>query len=859
MVCIQIYCNEGMSLMKERFSVTGMTCSACSAHVEKSVSKLDGVNSVAVSLLQNSMTVDYNSEKLTEQDIISAVEKGGYGAFVQGKQENAEKAVPDMSSNIKKRMIWSLIFLVPLFYICMGHMANIPIPPIFTGHKNMMVFALTQLFLTIPIVVINRNYFVNGFKNLIHRAPNMDSLIAIGSAAAGGYSSVQLFVMAYHMGRGNMSAAHDAMMNLYFESCGMILTLITVGKFLEARSKGKTSQAIEKLMNLAPKTAVVVHNGEEVTIPLEQLAVGDIFVVRSGQTVPCDGRIIEGSCSVDQSAITGESIPVSKTADDEVIGGTILSGGFCKGRCMKTGENTTLSQIIKLVEEAASSKAPISKLADKVSGVFVPIVIGIALAAAIIWLAVGTSFATALSVGIAVLVISCPCALGLATPTAIMVGTGKGAENGILIKSAESLELAHKVTTVVLDKTGTVTNGMPVVTDAIYFGCEEGELLSGIYSLEKASSHPLSKAICSYAEAKGAEAFDCKDFEEIHGGGIRGRVGEEVICAGNKRLMSEQGTDVSEFEKRVEKLADEGKTPLYITVNGSLKAIIAVKDTVKNTGRNAVAQFKKMGMKVVMLTGDNKRTAEAIRRELDIDTAIAEVLPQDKEREIRRLQESGERVAMIGDGINDAPALARADIGIAIGAGQDIAIESADIVLMKSDLQDAAAAFQLSRATIRNIKENLFWALFYNSLGIPLAAGAFYPLTGWTLNPMFGAAAMSLSSVFVVTNALRLKFFKPDFSYVPLEASSPAADVNKESFKSKGIDIMKKTIKINGMMCGHCIAHVEKALNAIDGVTAKASLEDNAAYVTLDKNVDDAVLKAAVEEAGYEVTGINEG
>ncbi len=846
--------------MKERFSVTGMTCSACSAHVEKSVSKLEGVNNVAVSLLQNSMTVDYDDKKLTEQDIISAVEKGGYGAFVPGKKESAEKVVPDMSGEIKKRMIWSLVFLVPLFYLCMGHMANIPIPPIFTGHENMMIFALTQLFLTVPIVVINKNYFINGFRNLFHRAPNMDSLIAIGSAAAGGYSAAQLFVMAYHMGRGDMSAAHDAMMNLYFESCGMILTLITVGKFLEARSKGKTSRAIEKLMNLAPKTAVVIRNGEEVTIPLEQLAVGDIFVVRSGQTIPCDGKIVEGSCSVDQSAITGESIPVSKTADDEVIGGTIVSGGFLKGRCVKTGEDTTLSQIIKLVEEAASSKAPISKLADRVSGVFVPIVIGIALVAAIVWLVIGASFATALSVGIAVLVISCPCALGLATPTAIMVGTGKGAEKGILIKSAESLELAHKVTTVVLDKTGTVTNGTPSVTDAIYLGCEEPEVLGGIYSLEKASSHPLSKAICSYAEANGATAFDCKDFEEIHGGGIKGRVGNDIICAGNKRLMSEQGADVSEYEMRVEKLADEGKTPLYISVNGSLKAIIAVKDTVKNTGRNAVAQFKKMGMKVVMLTGDNKRTAEAIRRELDIDTAIAEVLPQDKEREIRRLQESGEKVAMIGDGINDAPALARADVGIAIGAGQDIAIESADIVLMKSDLQDAASAFQLSRATIRNIKENLFWALFYNSLGIPLAAGVFYPLTGWTLNPMFGAAAMSLSSVFVVTNALRLKFFKPKFSYVPLEAASPADGVNQQSFKSKGTDTMKKTIKINGMMCAHCVAHVEKALNAIDGVTAaKAVLEDNAAYVTMDKSVDDAVLKAAVEEAGYEVTGINEG
>ena len=844
--------------MKEKFSVTGMTCSACSAHVEKSVSRLEGVENAAVSLLQNSMTVDYDPSKVTAEDIISAVERGGYGAFVQG-EGKSKKSVPDMSGDIKRRMIWSLVFLVPLFYICMGHMADIPIPSIFTGHKNMMIFALAQLFLTAPIVFINRNYFINGFKNLVRRAPNMDSLIAIGAAAAGGYSAVQLFVMAYHMGRGNMTAAHDAMMNLYFESCGMILALITVGKFLEARSKGKTSQAIEKLMDLAPKTAVVIRDGKEESIPLEQLKAGDIFVVRAGQTVPCDGKVIEGSCSVDQSAITGESIPVSKAEGEELIGGTILSGGFCKGSCERTGEGSTLSQIIKLVEEAASSKAPISKLADKVSGVFVPIVIAIALIASVIWLAAGAGFAAALSVGIAVLVISCPCALGLATPTAIMVGTGKGAENGILIKSAESLELAHKVTTVVLDKTGTVTNGTPEVTDTVYFGCKESDIISFVYSLEKASSHPLSKAICSYCEVRGAEDMGCTSFEEIHGGGIRGEVNGSVLCAGNKRLMTEQEVDVSELEERVSELADEGKTPLYISADGSLKAVIAVKDTVKNTTGNAVAQFKKMGMKVVMLTGDNKRTAEAIKKEVDIDTAVAEVIPQDKEKEIRRLQESGEITAMIGDGINDAPALARADIGIAIGAGQDIAIESADIVLMKSDLQDAAAAFQLSRATIKNIKENLFWALFYNSLGIPLAAGAFYPITGWTLNPMFGAAAMSLSSVFVVTNALRLKFFKPDFRPVRFNAPDVGAGVNTEAIEMKGNDTMKKTIRISGMMCGHCTAHVEKALNAVGGVKAQASLEDKAAYVTLDKDVDDSVLRAAVEEAGYEVTGIDEG
>lgn len=833
--------------MKKKFDVTGMTCSACQAHVEKAVSKLDGVENVAVSLLQNSMSVDFDDSKVSVSDIINAVEKGGYGAALSG-EKAAVKKPEDPSKAIKKRMIASLVFLVPLFYLCMGHMVNIPIPPIFTGHQNMMIFALTQLFLTLPIVIINKNYFINGFRNIIHLAPNMDSLIALGATAAGGYSAAQLFVMAFHMGRGDMAGAHSAMMNLYFESCGMILTLITVGKFLEARSKGKTSQAIEKLVNLAPKTAVVIRDGNEVTIPLEQLAVGDIFVVRSGQTVPCDGKIVDGSCAVDQSAITGESIPVTKAAEDNVIGGTILTSGFCKGVCEKAGEDTTLSQIIRLVEEAASSKAPIAKLADKVSGVFVPVVMSIALIAAIIWLLVGAGFAQALSVGIAVLVISCPCALGLATPTAIMVGTGKGAEQGILIKSAESLETAHKITTVVLDKTGTVTYGKPQVTDVVFY---DEDNLQRIYSLENASSHPLSTAICEYASAKGISALECEDFSESAGGGISGKVGGQTLSAGNARLMQQLGVDISAASELAEKLADEGKTPLFIAENGALSAVIAVKDNVKNTGVNAVKQFKKMGIKVVMLTGDNKRTAEAIRKEIDIDTAIAEVLPQDKEQEIRRLQQSGEVVAMIGDGINDAPALARADVGIAVGAGQDIAIESADIVLMKSDLQDAAAAVQLSRKTIKNIKENLFWALFYNSLGIPLAAGAFYPIFHWTLNPMFGAAAMSLSSFFVVSNALRLKFFKPDFERVQPEKTAVQAEINSVE---KGNVTMKKTLKIKGMMCQHCVAHVTKALNAVDGVSAEVSLDDNAAYVTLAKDVSDEALIKAVTDAGYEVT-----
>lgn len=842
--------------MKQRFDVTGMTCSACSAHVEKSVRKLQGVKSVAVSLLQNSMTVDYDGDILDSNDIIKAVEHGGYGAGVAGKKDNtAPKSVDDSAKKMKNRMIWSIAFLIPLFYICMGHMFNIPIPAIFTGHNNMMIFALTQLFLTIPIVILNKHYFVNGFKNLVHLSPNMDTLIALGATAAGGYSVIQLFVMAYAMGRGNMSAAHDSMMNLYFESCGMILALITVGKYMEARSKSKTSQAIEKLINLAPKTAVVIRDGAELEIPVEQVALDDVFVIRSGKAIPCDGEIIEGICSVDQSAITGESIPVSKEESDTIMAGTICTTGYAKAVCRKTAENSTLSQIIALVEEASSSKAPISKLSDKVSGVFVPIVITIALIAIIVWLIIGASFASALSVGIAVLVISCPCALGLATPTAIMVGTGKGAENGILVKSAESLEIAHKITTVVLDKTGTVTEGKPVVTDIITIeGITEAQLLSSAYPLEKSSSHPLSNAVCEYAERKFSLSSQCSNYSEIQGKGVSATVDGKTVLAGNLRFMQENNIDVTALSQQSQSLANNGKTPLFFSRDGKLLGIITVADTVKNTSKNAIAQMKNMGMKVIMLTGDNQRTANAIQEQIQADEVIAEVLPQNKEAEIRRLQEQGEKVAMIGDGINDSPALARADLGIAIGAGQDIAIESADIVLMKSDLQDAAKAFALSKAVIKNIKENLFWALFYNSLGIPLAAGVFYPIFGWTLNPMFGAAAMSLSSFFVVTNALRLKFFKPKFDIVPYESIN--AD---KTIETKGNDTMKKVMKIEGMMCGHCTGRVDKVLNALDGVEATVSLEDKAAYLTITGDISNEILKSTVEAEGYEVTEINEG
>ena len=838
-------------MITKKYNITGMTCSACSAHVDKSVRKLEGVKNVNVNLLQNTMSVEFDEKTVDDQLIIQAVVNAGYGATVFGSQK-AETKTENPASAMKKRMIWSIVFLVPLFYVCMGHMMGLPLPPFLTGHENMMIFALTQLFLTIPIVIFNRSYFINGFKNLMHLSPNMDTLIALGSSAAGVYSVVQLFVMAYEMGRGNMSVAHESMMNLYFESCGMILALITVGKYMETRSKAKTSQAIEKLVNIAPKTAILLKDGIETEVPVEQISVGDVFVVRSGSTIPCDGEIIEGSCSVDQSAITGESIPVAKIPEEKLMAGTICTNGFVKVQCQKTAENSTLAQIITLVEEAASSKAPISKLADKVSGVFVPVVIAIALLSAVIWGIAGADFAKALSVGISVLVISCPCALGLATPTAIMVGTGKGAEMGILIKSAESLEIAHKVTTVVLDKTGTITQGKPRVTDIITVdGITDRQLFEYAYPLEKMSAHPLSNAICEYSESKFDMNKNCTGYKEIAGRGISGVVDGCEIVAGNLRFMEENGVDLSVFVGTGEKLADEGKTPLFFCKDKKLLGIIAVADTVKNTSENAIRQMQKMGMKVIMLTGDNQKTADAIQKQIHTDGVIAEVLPQDKEQKIRELQAKGERVAMIGDGINDSPALARADVGIAIGAGQDIAIESADIVLVKSDLQDAAVAFSLSKAVIKNIKENLFWALFYNSLGIPLAAGLFYPILGWTLSPMFGAAAMSLSSFFVVSNALRLKMFSPKFPIIQYEENK-----NQINQIMKGNNIMKKTMKIEGMMCGHCTGRVDKVLNAVDGVKAEVSLEDKSAYLEISGDVTDEQLKSIVEAEGYEVVEI---
>lgn len=843
--------------MKQKFDVTGMTCSACSAHVEKSVSKLEGVQCVNVNLLQNSMVVEYDDNALGTTDIIHAVESGGYGASVQGEtktQETPKNVAAEEMHHMKRRLIASFCFLIPLFYISMGHMMGAPLPAILLGDENVMIFALTQLFLTIPVLIINKKYFVVGFKALWNKAPNMDSLIALGSAASVVYSVFAIYSMAYAMGHGDLMTAHHYGMELYFESAAMILTLITVGKYMETRSKGKTSEAISKLMDLAPKTATVLRGGVEQEIPVEDVVTGDTIIVKPGQRIPVDGKIIEGFSAVDESAITGESIPVEKQVDDTVIGATVNKSGYFRMTATRVGRDTTLSQIIALVEEAGASKAPIAKLADKVSGVFVPVVITIAVLAAVIWFVAGNQpFSFALSIGIAVLVISCPCALGLATPTAIMVGTGKGAEYGILVKSAESLEIAHQVQTVVLDKTGTLTEGKPVVTDVVLAkGILRNRLLKQAAAVEALSEHPLAEAIVAYAKEKEVAFEKAENLTATAGQGVEADVAGKHILAGNLKMMQERGIQLGEWEAKAVELAEAGKTPLFFVENETFLGIVALADTLKPTSKAAVDAFHQMGIEVVMLTGDNKRTAEAIARELDIQV-IAEVLPQDKEREVRRLQEQGKKVAMIGDGINDAPALMRADVGVAIGAGTDVAMESADIILMKSDLMDAVTAIELSHATIRNIKENLFWAFFYNACGIPLAAGVFYPFLEWKLNPMFAAAAMSFSSAFVVGNALRLRLFRP--KYAKTTTALPKEDIQKELNHKEEIG-MKKVLKIEGMMCNHCTGRVEKALNDLDGVTAEVSLEGKSATVTLSKDVSDETLVQTVTDAGYEVVDI---
>ena len=855
-------------MIKQKFQVTGMSCAACQANVERTVRKLPGVQKADVNLLSNSMTAEYDEAAVSPETIIQAITAAGYGASVwqepgqtptapsAPKQDPMQAQLDDM----KHRLIISFVFFLPLMYVSMGHMMGLPLPGFLTGTQNAIAFAMTQFLLALPVMYVNRKYYQVGFRALWHRSPNMDSLIAIGSAAAVIYGIFAIYRMGYGLGIGDWELVTQYHMDLYFESAATILTLITLGKYLETRSKGKTSEAITKLMDLAPKTATVLRDGQEQEVPVEQVRRGDVVVVRPGQRIPVDGVVLEGRGSVDQSALTGESIPVEKGVGDTVIAASINQSGFFRFEAQKVGDDTTLSQIIRLVEEAGSSKAPIAKLADRIAGVFVPVVIVIALAASIIWLLLGQSFEFALSIGISVLVISCPCALGLATPVAIMVGTGKGAENGILIKSAEALEHFHSVDTVVLDKTGTITQGRPQVTDLLPApGVSSRQLLAAAAALEAPSEHPLAQAILAKAQEEGLTPAPVQEFANIPGRGIRARLEGREYLAGNLAFLEEN--QVSADSAAADRLAEEGKTPLFFAADGALLGVIAVADVVKPTSRQAIAELKAMGIDVVMLTGDNRRTAEAIRRQLGLDRVVAQVLPQDKEREVRALQQDGHRVAMVGDGINDAPALARADVGVAIGAGTDIALESADIVLMKSDLLDVVSAIQLSKAVIRNIKMNLFWAFFYNSVGIPLAAGVFYSVLGWKLNPMFGAAAMSLSSVCVVSNALRLKFFKPHFHTAP-ESPSSAAPISPSPEEIPEIeegddDTMKKIVTVEGMHCPHCQASVEKALSAVEGVTsAKVDLKKKTATVALSQEVADDVLMKAVADAGFEPVSV---
>ena len=869
---------------KALFDITGMTCSACSARIEKGVSKLGGIENVSVNLLKNSMAVTFDENIINSRIIADKVQDIGYGASVKSDAEkktidSPENTAHSETKSLKNRLIASIIFTVPLFYISMGEMLHFPLLGFLSGMENAMILAFTLFLLAAPVLVINRKYFQTGLKNLIKLSPNMDSLIAIGSGAAFIYGVYAIYKIAWGFGHGNMEMVHRFSMDLYFESAAMILTLITLGKFFEARAKSRTTDAISKLMELAPKTAIVVRNGVELEVSVDDVIVGDVLIVKAGSAVPADGTVLDGHGAVDESAITGESLPVEKSAGDAVTGGTINQSGYFKMTARAVGADTTLSKIIALVDEATSSKAPIAKLADKISGVFVPVVIGIAVIAAVVWMATENGFETALTVAISVLVISCPCALGLATPTAIMVGTGKGASNGILIKSAEALETLHAVDVVVLDKTGTVTEGKPVVTDVFPNKTAAEELLTAALSIEKMSGHPLAAPVVAYAEALGITADIVTDYELIPGRGVVGTLAGQRILGGNRRLLEENDVDISLYAAIEETTANDGKTLLYFAAETELLGAIAVADTVKPTSRAAIAELTRMGLEVIMITGDNARTAEAIKRQVGLSRVIAEVLPADKELEVRRLQEQGKRVVMVGDGINDAPALARANVGIAIGAGTDIAIESADIVLMKSDLYDVATAVTLSRAVMRNIRQNLFWAFIYNIIGIPIAAGVFFPLFGWLLNPMIAAAAMSLSSVSVVSNALRLKLFKPKRVIEPTtqtpimkeksvkaEAFTPELDIPDNEIvediqfpnkRKERINIMTKTISVEGMSCAHCSAAVTKALNALAGVSANVDLDAKTATVTLtDNSITDAILTAAIIDAGYEVTGI---
>ena len=839
----------------EQYNVTGMSCAACSARVEKAVGKVPGVTACSVSLLTNSMGVEGSA---SAAEVIAAVESAGYGASQKGGVKaasagpaaNPEEALADHETPLLKKRLWSsLIFLAVLMYFSMGHMMwNWPVPQFL--HGNHIAMGLIQLLLTVAVMVINQKFFVSGFKSLWHRAPNMDTLVALGASAAFVYSTYALFAMTDAQVRGDMGAVMDYMMEFYFESAAMILALITVGKMLEARSKGKTTDALKSLMKLAPKTAVLERDGNEITVPIEQVQKDDIFLVRPGENIPVDGVVVEGSSAVNESALTGESIPVDKAPGDGVSAATVNQSGFLKCRATRVGEDTTLSQIIQMVSDAAATKAPIAKIADRVSGVFVPAVIGVALATILVWLLLGQSVGFALARGISVLVISCPCALGLATPVAIMVGNGMGAKNGILFKTAASLEAAGRTEILALDKTGTITQGEPKVTDILPVqGLTETELLRLARALEQKSEHPLAKAILQRAEEEQIPAEEVTDFQALPGNGLTARLNGAALSGGNLSFISTQAAVPQDLQAKAEALAGQGKTPLFFSQNGALLGVIAVADVIKEDSPQAVRELQNMGIRVVMLTGDNQRTAQAIGKQAGVDEVIAGVLPDGKESVIRRLKEQG-RVAMVGDGINDAPALTRADTGVAIGAGADVAIDAADVVLMKSRLLDVPAAIRLSRATLRNIHENLFWAFFYNTIGIPLAAGLFIPF-GLTLNPMFGAAAMSLSSFCVVSNALRLNLFNLR------DARKDKPLKSKHSKHSEEVTTMEKTMKIEGMMCGHCEARVKKALEALPEVSAaNVSHESGTAVVTLSGALADEALKKAVEDQDYKVLGI---
>ncbi len=837
-------------MMTEQFAVTGMTCAACSAHVEKAVSRLSGVQSAPVNLMLGSMTVTYDEKAVAESDIIAAVKAAGYGASPASQTDQGQLR-RDQDAALrrrKKHLIWSVVFLVPLFYLSMGHMMGLPLPQVL--HMHPLLLACLQLALVIPILILNRNYFTVGFSRLVKLSPNMDSLVAVGAAAGLVYSLIEMGLLA----AGQVSGMPD----LYFESAGMILTLVTVGKYLEERSRGKTTGAISALLALAPESAMVRRQGQELTIPTEEIVAGDTVIVRQGGRIPVDGVITDGHAAVDESAITGESLPVEKVPGDAVTSATVTSSGYLELRATRVGGDTTLSQIIRLMEEAASSKAPISRLADRISGIFVPAVMAISLTAALLWAFVGgMDVHFCLSIAIAVLVISCPCALGLATPVAIMVGTGQAAQQGILIKSAESLELLHKVQTVVLDKTGTVTMGQPRVTDILCAsGVTEEELLCVAASAEKPSEHPLAHAIVEESQARHIPLCPVSGFRSVPGGGIQATLSGEAVLAGNAGYLAQNGVSLAAMEADAHRLAEDGKTPLFFAESGHLLGCIAVADVVKPDSAKAIAALRRMGRRVVLLTGDNQRTANAIARQIGVDQVIAQVLPQDKAKCVAQLQQQGQRVAMVGDGVNDAPALAQADVGLAIGAGTDIAIESADVVLMKSSLLDIPAAMDLSRAVLRNIKQNLFWAFFYNSIGIPVAAGVLYPALHLTLNPMLAAAAMSLSSVCVVSNALRLRGWKPP---VFPDQPAPTAPLPESAvFQSQGKEenTVNKTIHIDGMMCTHCTGRVEKALNDLPGVEATVDLDSKSAAVTCTPDVSDDTLRQAVEDAGYHVTGI---